>query len=256
MKKLFLLTGLFLVTMGANAQTDTTDQGVVINGVTWATRNVDLLGTFAPTPESPGMFYQWNRNVAWSATVPGMGEPMPNWDNTVPSGTEWEKVNDPCPMGWRVPNSDDFNKLLDTEKVSNEWALQNSIEGRKFIDLVTDKTLFLPAVGGRNHSDGTNWGVSAGGGYWSSAQDDDANAWILAFIYNSGYAYLNNCDRGYGNSVRCVKDDTAAIGDILSDGRIITGYYSLMGIPLQSEPVSGVYIVLYDNGVAEKAVTR
>ena len=36
----------------------THDEGVVINGVRWATRNVDMPGTFAPTPESFGMHYQ------------------------------------------------------------------------------------------------------------------------------------------------------------------------------------------------------
>ena len=34
----------------------TQDEGIVINGVRWATRNVDAFGTFAERPESPGMF--------------------------------------------------------------------------------------------------------------------------------------------------------------------------------------------------------
>ena len=37
--------------------------GVVINGVRWATRNVDKPGTFAANPEDAGMLYQWNRKV-------------------------------------------------------------------------------------------------------------------------------------------------------------------------------------------------
>jgi len=33
------------------------DEGVIIDGVKWATRNVDVPGTFASSPEAPGMFY-------------------------------------------------------------------------------------------------------------------------------------------------------------------------------------------------------
>jgi len=39
----------------------TYDEGVVINGVKWATRNVAAPGTFAANPQDAGMFYQWNR---------------------------------------------------------------------------------------------------------------------------------------------------------------------------------------------------
>ncbi len=46
---------------------------VLINGVLWATRNVDAPGTFAASPESTGMFYQWNSRIAWSAS----GEKVP-----------------------------------------------------------------------------------------------------------------------------------------------------------------------------------
>ena len=33
-----------------------TDAGVVIDGIRWATRNVDAPGTFAENPEDAGMF--------------------------------------------------------------------------------------------------------------------------------------------------------------------------------------------------------
>ena len=46
------------------------DEGVVINGVKWATRNVDKPGTFAANPENAGMLFQWNRRVGWSANDP------------------------------------------------------------------------------------------------------------------------------------------------------------------------------------------
>ena len=45
----------------------TLNKRVVINGVRWATCNVDAPGNFAANPEDAGMFYQWNRKVGWSA---------------------------------------------------------------------------------------------------------------------------------------------------------------------------------------------
>lgn len=41
---------------------------VEINGVCWATRNVDAPGTFTQNPEDAGMLYQWNRKTAWNVT--------------------------------------------------------------------------------------------------------------------------------------------------------------------------------------------
>ncbi|MDR1761789.1 MAG: leucine-rich repeat domain-containing protein [Bacteroidales bacterium] len=46
--------------------------------------------------------------------------------------------------------------------------------------------------------------------------------------------------------------NTAAIGDVLADGRTITGYYSILGQPLADEPASGLFIVTYDDGTSEK----
>ncbi|MCL2328610.1 MAG: hypothetical protein FWC39_08890, partial [Bacteroidetes bacterium] len=123
----------------------TTDTGVVINGVKWATRNVDAFGTFAATPESAGMFYQWNRPQAWNAT----DTIVTGWDNTLPTGTTWEKANDPCPTGWRVPTLEEQESLFKmfdteegTEKVTDEWTTQNGVIGRRFTDKATGASLF------------------------------------------------------------------------------------------------------------------
>ncbi len=45
---------------------------------------------------------------------------------------------------------------------------------------------------------------------------------------------------------------TTGIGEVPADGRKVTGYYTLTGIKLQDEPASGFYIIMYDNGRAEK----
>jgi len=67
LKKLnFILT----ITLLLASVTHTKAQdGVLINGVMWATCNVDSPGTFASQPYE-GMFYQWSRKIGWSSTNP------------------------------------------------------------------------------------------------------------------------------------------------------------------------------------------
>ena len=135
--------------------------GVLINGVIWASCNVDAPGAFAATPESPGMFYQWNRKTAWSATGTITG-----WDSTTPSGTTWEKSNDPSPSGWRVPTTEEQRSLLDTDRVTREWIEDK--KGMKFTDNTTGASIFLPAVGLRSLYDGSLYDAGLYGSYWSS----------------------------------------------------------------------------------------
>jgi len=186
----------------------TTDAGVVINGVTWATRNVDAFGTFAKTPESAGMFYQWNRPKAWADTGAVI-----DWDASYFIDKIWKEANDPSPKGWRVPTKEELQSLLDTEKVTNKWTTQNGINGRKFTDKVTGASLFFPAVGRRDPIGGL--GGTNSGYYWSctprkepSPFDENAPteayycAYFLSFDKNKADEYGNL--RSFGLSIRPV----------------------------------------------------
>ncbi|MDR0874106.1 MAG: hypothetical protein LBN27_11680 [Prevotellaceae bacterium] len=177
----------------------TTDAGVVINGIKWATRNVDEPGKFAATPESAGKFYQWNRRLAWAATGSVIG-----WSNTAAAGITWEKANDPSPAGWRVPTTEEQRTLFDTAKVTSEWTTQNGVSGCKFTDKTTNNSLFLPAAGGRVYNDGT-LGLAGYGLYWSSTQYDSDLAYRLNFDSDSGSAGWDDY-RKRGFSVRAVAE--------------------------------------------------
>ena len=193
--------------LGCKASTDsfTYDEGVVINGVKWATRNVDKPGTFAVNPEDAGMFYQWNCNVA----LPVTGS-VTNWDssnNLIED--KWEKSNDPSPIGWRVPTIEETEKLLDREKVTKEWATINGVNGMKFIDKITGNSLFLPAVG-RRDSSGTLV-YAENGYYWSNSRVMFENFGllyygILTFLSDNAAAFKNFGNRSSGLSVRCVEE--------------------------------------------------
>ncbi|MDR1742401.1 MAG: fibrobacter succinogenes major paralogous domain-containing protein [Dysgonamonadaceae bacterium] len=179
---------------------ETTDAGVVINGVTWATRNVGAPGTFALRPENAGMYYQWNRKIGWSNTDPLKGSNgSETWDSTVPEGSTWETSNDPCPAGWRIPTKNEIQSLRDAGSV---WTTQNG-GGRIFG--TAPNTIFLPAVGFRTPGDGSFSGVGSNGYIWSNTQSNSSSAYCLGF--QSISAYITDYYSRTGFSVRCAKDE-------------------------------------------------
>ena len=199
MKKLAYLFSLLLaanfIFIGCNSDDDlVVEEGVVINGIRWATRNVDTPGTFAATPGSAGMFYQWNRNTAYATT----GD-IDNWNTSAASGTEWARGNDPCPSGWRVPTRTEWQSLLNA--ASSRWVERYGVYGRLFGS--APNQIFLPAVGARG------FGIAGGRGiygfYWSSTQHNRENAIYMGFsdgnTYTGGLAWV---EREFAMSIRCV----------------------------------------------------
>jgi len=192
-------------------------EGVVINGITWATRNVDMPGTFAERPESAGMFYQWGKNVGWSTTDPLFASNgSTTWDNTSYKGDFWTEENCPCPKGWRVPTDQELQKLVDAGSI---WTTISGITGRKFGK--GRNSIFLPAVGERGNTfDDDLREVGEVGNYWSSNTfvippsfgEGDGMRFIPYLLFYDKrvsepigkYAMIHPAPRGY--SVRCVKE--------------------------------------------------
>lgn len=78
---------------------------VLINGMVWSTKNIGAPGTFASSPDDPGMYYQFNRKTGYPSGP--QGDPAPeNWPASYTNdGTDWLPENDPSPEGWRVPTA-------------------------------------------------------------------------------------------------------------------------------------------------------
>ena len=201
-KKLLITLSIFALFASCNVLRRTNpathDEGVIINGIRWATRNVDAPGTFAETPESPGMFFQWNRRKGWSA----VDEEVEGWDNSIPESTKWYAENDPCPEGWRVPTKNELRYLYDAGSV---WATSNDVSGRLFG--TAPNQIFLPASGIRDNNCGTLVAINSWGAYWSSTQNDDIMwtwaSWVLFF--DKDYAFvMGRSPQANGQSIRCV----------------------------------------------------
>ena len=223
------------------------EAGVEIDGVTWATRNVDAPGTFAATPESAGMFYQWNRKVGWSATDPLVNSDGSTvWDYSTPTGDTWAAANDPCPAGWRVPTIEELQGLLNS---GWEWT-GTPVSG--IIFGAGGNTIFVPIVSARGAGGNLfNW---SGSTLWSNtkSEEDDEGASDLIMLATGPYIYHDL--RILAVSVRCVKNSNDGVNDISADteNATVAGYYDLLGKKLNEEPTKGIYFILYDNGKAKK----
>ena len=167
------------------------DKGVVINGVRWATCNVDAPGKFTANPEDTGRFYQWNRKKGWETT----GK-ITAWGGGVPKGTTWTKVNDPSPAGWRGPTYPEIYSLLDTKKVTTKWVTQNGVQGRKFTDRATGKSIFLPAGGCRNFKNGMLDNTDHGY-YWGNNKPKGNNAYSILFSEKYAQKTVYLCNYGF-----------------------------------------------------------
>ena len=169
--------------------------GVVIDGIRWATRNVDAPGTFAETPESAGMFFQWNRRIGWSTTGFVVG-----WDFIGAQGLIWTRANDPCPQGWRVPTEEELFSLRNADNVRGR---RNEVYGRVFG--TAPYQIFLPAAGARRYN-GVLIQVGYLGYYWASTP----RGWpALNLSFRSGWPAsisIITRDRSAGASVRCVAE--------------------------------------------------
>jgi len=180
--------------------------GVVIGGVTWATSNVASPGTFASTESSAGLLYQWNRITGWNTTelliAPTVQEPYRQWDTSSSASSSWSSSYDPCPLGWRMPTTQELQSLVSKYK---EYVYRNGVMGHTFGE--GNAEIFLPVPGYRSD---INQGILLGGAiqtgtqsiYWTSEQSTVDKANIMT-LYKEG-PMMSTIQKASGGSCRCV----------------------------------------------------
>ena len=178
---------------------------VVINGIRWATRNVDAPGSFVVNREDAGMFYQWGRRIGWSSTDPLQASDGSSWPRTLVPGVTWHSTNDPCPTGWRVPTQVELQSLVNAGFVS----LQHNDTVIGYLFGTYPNQVFLPLVGYRDSNGRLNTGL---GRYWSSTPSlmdgpiaDYSATFYLRLERSNTYARANLVQsRILGQLIRCV----------------------------------------------------
>lgn len=169
MKKIVLVFFAMSIVCGVAAQ-----EGVVINGVTWATHNVGAPGEFVAEPEDFGNYYTFKQAL------------------------------NACPEGWRMPTLEESVGLADH---GGQWTKLDGVAGMRFAE--GDDSIFLPAAGRRNksyrHMPKSQYVyVGQHGFYWTDTPANVSSGYDLIF-YDKFVGARGVIRRSSGLTVRCVK---------------------------------------------------
>ena len=206
---------------GATAVVDVTNPAT---GKTWMDRNLGASRAAISSTDTAayGDLYQWGRrsdghqcrNSSTTSTLSSIDQPAHgNFILIGPGNSDWRSpqnsnlwqglngVNNPCPSGYRLPTETELN----AERTS--WSQNNSVGAFA-------SPLKLTRAG--NRSQGLLFSVGSAGLYWSSTVNV-----VPTGIKSSGldfdsivYASMLSSSRGFGGSVRCIKDIVGTVGAI------------------------------------------
>ena len=147
-----------------------------------------------------GRFYTWAAAVGKSESVCGYGQ-------SCDLGTG--DVQGVCPNGWHLPSKDEFEALINAAGGSSAAGKAlKSVDG--WVDdeytVPNDDAYSFAALPAGDYYNGNfrNGGFLAN--FRSSTQYNEDNAYYMDLYYDNDYAYLRNYYKGYGFSVRCLKD--------------------------------------------------
>ena len=126
----------------------------------------------------------------------------------------WYTAGDPrnvCPTGWHVPTDAEYTIL--TDYLGGEFAAGSKMKstGTQYwtspnID-ATNESGFSGLPGGSRDGSGLFALPFGGSGiWWSSTVYNTLNAWCRTLDYNNGFVGRMDISKGYGASVRCVRD--------------------------------------------------
>ena len=184
-------------------------------GKIWMDRNLGAsqVATSSTDVNAFGDLYQWGRatdghQVRTSTTTstlsssdsPGNGNFIlaansPYDWRSPQKNTLWQGINginNPCPDGYRIPTSAEW----DAETAA--WTGGNNSAG------AFSSSLKLPAAGGRRYTNGVTFDANTIGYYWTSTATSIASDHLW---FDSTTLTRYNNGRGYGFSVRCIKNN-------------------------------------------------
>lgn len=174
-------------------------------------QNAAIAGKFIiPTAITPNDWISPQNDYLWG-------------DGTTTTLSPAKAVDDPCPVGFKIPSQNQWNRLyrdgtpsgLSADATYNTWTWTGKGYMLKPSNTNGDYTLYLPAAGYRRWQEGNLMHVGSIGYYWSSGKSS-LTATAGSYMYISTNGGGSNAEiypngqalRGNGFSIRCIAVDS------------------------------------------------
>ncbi|MBR2308604.1 MAG: hypothetical protein IKA48_15655, partial [Fibrobacter sp.] len=109
--------------------------------------------------------------------------------------------------GWHLPSKAEWNTLFTAVGgQSTAGKVLKSTSGWYDNDNGTDAFGFLVLPAGSRFYYGSYYGEGGNAYFWNSTESRSGSAYNMYLYCDDVYAYLGGIDKGYGYSVRCLKD--------------------------------------------------
>ena len=126
----------------------------------------------------------------------------------------WAAANTACPDGWHLPSLDEWKALIvAVDGNIAEYANQNvagtalkSTSGWNNNGNGTDAFGFSALPAGARYYNGSYYKVGYEAYFWSFSENGGIYAYAMYLHSGDGRAYLDDYDKDFGLSVRCLKD--------------------------------------------------
>ena len=207
-----------------------------IDGVVWAKANVGEPGTFASSPDDPGMLYQYNSRTGWENPYPDVtvSRPVGMPAGELSGPAEWADENNPCPDGWKVPTMEQVAALVGSEEDRNYGWLEASEDGFSIPGAVlglpqeTARTataadmkggIFLPCSGNFSWRTPSTYQNPGHATMNTATNKDGVYRYVVKIMSDTEAVLPPGTDWSWGEnnaaySVRCVKDERVSYGPV------------------------------------------
>ncbi len=192
-----------------SAATTVSYPSVLIGTQYWMDKNLELTtyrnGDLIPYVTDP---------TAWASLTTGA---WCYYGNDPSSGYgklyNWYAVNDSrglAPQGWHIPTDAEWTTLSTllggTSAAGGKMKTTGTTRWTSPNTGATNESGFAGLPGGNRTNNGTFYDIGDYGNWWSSTEHNTDNAWFRYLDYGIGIVYPFNTIKGYGFSVRCLRD--------------------------------------------------
>ncbi|HCD9236692.1 TPA: fimbrillin family protein, partial [Elizabethkingia anophelis] len=175
---------------------------------------------FTPAAAIYGAKYQWGAQTNEAGRYYSQSDDQSNsntiigWNSTPKADGSWsdttKTVNDPCPPGYRVPTTAQWQSVINNNNVERVGSWVDSVSNYGtvlyFVNPSNIRTLMLPAAGYRDFRDGLLYSRGSIGRYLSSSSTVGNNLTSRILTFNNRALTQTDYPRTTSFPVRCISE--------------------------------------------------